>query len=152
MYKNQLKKLKLRLKQASVSDNVNNQQVQHNVQGQTTAVNAAALRQNKNTQSRPVSNDNWKQKQSTPQTAAALGQGQGYGRPFNRAPNQSQGQAVGSQQQSSSTRGDRPPITCKRCLSRTGLHTSDNCPSTRFCSFCNNASHDYDVCTRRNRN
>ena len=42
--KNQLRKLKLRMKQASSNDNINNSQIQNNIQGQTTAVNATALR------------------------------------------------------------------------------------------------------------
>ena len=150
MSKNQLKKLKLRLKQASVSDGVGNQQVQNHIHGQTTAVNATALRQNKTTQGRPASKDHWKQNKSLTATATTQGQGQGYGRPFNRAPNLTQVQAAGSQ--NSSSKGGRPPITCKRCLSRTGQHTSDNCPSTRFCEFCNNWSHLYEECRKWNKN
>lgn len=43
----------------------------------------------------------------------------------------------------------RPPITCKRCLSRKGGHTSDNCFSTRWCNNCTNASHNTDVCFKK---
>ena len=150
--KNQLRKLKLRMKQASNNDNINNQQIQHGMQGQTTAVNATALRSNKNLQSRPVSKDHWKRKPFKPQTGGAQGHGQVQGHPFNRGPNQSQGQATTSQQQTSSSRGPRPPISCKRCLSRNGLHSAENCPSIKKCNFCNNWSHaDYE-CRWKNNN
>ena len=37
-------------------------------------------------------------------------------------------------------------ISCKRCLSRNGLHTSDKCPSTKWCDRCGNASHNRPDC------
>ena len=141
-----MRKLKLKLKQASVSGNVGDHQQQHNIQSQTTSVNAAAFKQHNNTQGRTAVNNNWRQKQNLA-TQAATSQGRSVNRSLG------QGHGGGSQQQQNPlSRGERPPITCKRCLSRKGTHISDNCPSNKFCSFCRNASHNYDDCTKRPRN
>ena len=149
--KNQLRKLKLKLKQASVSGNVGDHQSQHNIQSQTTSLNAAAFKQNNNTQGRTAVNNNWRQKQNLATQAAtsqgrsgvrqSLGQGHGQGHGGGPHP-----------QQNSLSRDDRPPITCRRCLSRKGTHISDNCPSNKFCSFCKNGSHNYDDCSKRPKN
>ena len=138
--KNQKRKMKLRLKQASVGGNVGGSQLQQNIQNQTTSLNAAAFRQNNNKQGR-APNNKWRQKQNLT-TQAATSQGRGGG-----GTSQVQGYTdVPRPQQNSSSRDNRPPITCKRCLSRKGTHVSDNCPTKKFCSHCNNGSHDTTEC------
>ena len=142
--------MKLRLKQASVSGNVGGSQTQQNIQNQTTSLNAAAFRQNNNNQGRTAVNNKWRQKQNLA-TQAATSQGRGGGA------SQSVGQGQHGQghsdvprpQQNSLSRDNRPPITCKRCLSRKGTHISENCPSKKFCSYCRNGSHNYEECSMR---
>ena len=49
-------------------------------------------------------------------------------------------------QRSHPYKDSRPPITCERCLSRNNKHTAKNCPSTKWCDTCLNASHDRPQC------
>ena len=132
--------MRLKLKQATVSGNVGGSQIQHNIQSQTTGLNAAAFRQNNNKQGR-APNKQWRQKQNLT-TQAAASQGRGGG-----SSSQVQGYTdVPRPPQHSSTRDNRPPISCERCLSRKGTHTAKSCPTMKFCTHCNNGSHNTIEC------
>ena len=57
---------------------------------------------------------------------------------------------VSRQQHSGTSNGgsQRPPVTCTRCLSRSG-HTQAECRSNRWCQNCSNASHETNLCRKR---
>ena len=133
--KNQRRKMRIKLKQATVANNVDNSQVQHNIQNQTTGLNAATFRQNNNKPGR-APNKQWRQKQNL---STQTGGGGGLG---STSAVQGQGYASASRpQHQSSYKDTRPPISCKRCLSRKGTHTAENCPVMKYCNHCKNGSH-----------
>ena len=132
--------MRIKLKQDSVANNVDNSQVQHNIQNQTTGLNAATFRQNNNKPGR-APNKQWRQKQQNLSTQTAT-QGRGGGGLGSTTAAQGQGYASAPRpQHQSSYKDNRPPISCKRCLSRKGTHTAENCPVMKYCDHCKNGSH-----------
>ena len=133
--KNQRRKMKIKLKQATIANNVDISQAQQSIQNQTTGLNAATFRQNSNKPGR-VPNKQWRQRQNL---STQTGGGGGLG---SNSAVQGQGYANTSRpQHQPSHKDNRPPISCKRCLSRKGTHTSDNCPVMKYCHHCKNGSH-----------
>ena len=64
------------------------------------------------------------------------------------APQPARASAPRQQQYSTANGSQRPPVTCTRCLSRSG-HTQLECRSNRWCGNCNNASHDTNLCKKK---
>ena len=73
-----------------------------------------------------------------------------------RGPSRGRGRGRGAgppyHQRNHPYKDSRPPVSCGRCLSRDKSHTSDNCPSRKWCETCSNASHDGNYCNRRSYN
>ena len=146
--KNQRKRLNSKFRKNSAGNSVGTSNGQNNVQSNGVPVNAFAFQGNK-TQNNPGSKQNWgRPRNSTPSGGQGRG-GSGAQGQTNNFPKAARSQGHSAAARNPSSTG-RPPITCKRCLSRNG-HTSDQCPSTNKCSFCNNWSHAWDHCTKRPR-
>ena len=133
--KNQTRKLKARMRNQLVNNDQNfDQQL-------TSSVNAVQLTQG---QGRGSSRGRGVRGNNPGRGRDSQGRGGGSG---NRARGfRSLGRGRGQYNNNNTAAAARTAVTCIRCRSKDGSHTSDNCPSTSYCSKHKNWSHDDNEC------
>ena len=124
--KNQIRKLKAKIRTQMANNGQN-----LDLHQQTSSVNAVqfAQGQGKGSRGRPSSRGR-----------GTRGQGRGS-RGGSRLVGQGRDSGPSQNNNKGAAANRIPPITCIRCRSRDGSHTSDNCPSTAYCSKHKNWSH-----------
>ena len=128
--KNQLRKLKAKIRSQMASNGQNLDLGQ-----QTSSLNAVQFTQGQSRGSR-----------GRPSTRGRGTRGQGRNSRGNRLVGQGRDSGPSNNNNTGAAANRIPPVTCIRCRSRDGSHTSDKCPSTTYCSKHGNCSHKEDDC------
>ena len=135
--KNQTRKLKAKMRNQLVNNDQNFDQQQ------TSSVNAVQLTQG---QGRGYFRGRGNRMGGTTRGRESQGRGGGINSGRTRG-SRSLGRGRGQyNNNNTSTAADRTKVTCVRCRSKDGSHTSDTCPSQSYCSQHKNWSHDTTEC------